>query len=285
MESRTCPECTNEVDDDDAECTRCGATLGADVVPQPPPLMSVLSEAQPPAGPGMVIATRVMAVALGGWLCALAVFSCIAYRQGYVGTLLPVWNWIFVVGTLPVIAGIFARRMWAHRWAVGIATLTGLGHVIQANRNGSTLLWAGALLLAAVVIVLVIARPIFRHDSAHRGTLAQLLALTVTIGSALVYLTTVNSPGTERGRAAFVTELQQTYAKAGVTSVRVFIEGRSLVIEGKLDSDEQIDAVAQEMHVQLRKTGPNAKAWMLGFENIKLTNGTRTRFLAPADPP
>lgn len=284
MESTTCPECTNEISDGDIACPRCGAVPDGEA-PQAPPLMSVVSEPLPPARGPLVILTRIMAVVLVGWLCALSVFSWLAYREGYVATLLPVWNTVFVAGTLPVVAGVFARRMWAHRWAVGIAAFTGLGNAMQANRSDSTLLWIGALLLAAVVLVLVLARPMFRHDNAHRGTIAQLIAIVVTVGSVLVYFSTVKAPGTERGRAAFAAEVQHSYEKAGVTTVRVFVEGRSLIIEGKTDTAEQIDEAAQQMTSQLRAAGSNAKAWMLGFENIKLTNGSHTRLLAPADPP
>lgn len=283
MESTTCPECTNEIADGDTECPRCGTPVA--VNPQPPPLMSVIAEPQPPASTPLVIATRVAAVVLVGWLATLAVFTWLAYREGYVDTLLPAWNTLFVVGTLPVVAGVFARRMWAQRWAFGIALFTGLGNALQASRADSNLLWIGALLLGAVVIVFAKARPIFRHDASHRGTLAQLIATIVTVGSIFIYFTSMNSQGTERGRVAFAAEVQQSYEKAGVGTVRVYIEGRSLIIEGKSDTDEQIDEAAQLMTAQLRSAGRNAKAWVLGFENIKLTNGSHTRLLAPSDPP
>jgi hypothetical protein len=289
----TCPECTNEISDGDTECPRCGTLIkeaaparAADDTPAPPqalPLMSIVNEPQPPAKPSLVLATRVVAIVFAGWLAALAAFAWSAYSDGYTELLLPGWNTLFFVGTLPLVAGLFARRMWAQRWVIGIAVFTGLGHVMQAAKSGSTILWIGVLLLAVVAVVLGAARPIFRHDNAHRGTLPQLIATAVTIGSILVYFAVENTTGSERGRTQFAAEIQENYSKQGSPAVRVFVEKTTLVIEGLTDTDEQIDQAANMMTTQLRTHGANAKAWVLGFSSIKLTNGTHSRWLRRAE--
>lgn len=295
MES-TCSECENEISDGDTECPRCGTPVNGAApaatpapadssdapAPQALPLMSVVNEPSPPASPGLVLATRAAAIIFAGWLGALAVFAWIAYNAGYTEILLPAWNTIFFAGTLPLVAGLFARRMWAQRWAIGIALFTGLGHVVQA-RSGSTILWFGVLLLAIVVLVLGVARPIFRHDQAHRGGLAQLVATVVTVGSIFVYYTTETSTGSERGRNAFAAEIQKNYVDQGISNVRVYVVNRTLVIEGQSDTDEQIDQAANMMGAQLQTHGPNAKAWVLGFKSIKLTNGVHIRMIRSAE--
>jgi hypothetical protein len=159
--------------------------------------------------------------------------------------------------------------------------LTALSTVMNAAQSGSWILWFGVFVLAGVAIVFAKAKSIFRHDNAHRGNLAQLIAVAVTVGSLLVYFKVETSQGTQRGRIAFVEEVKQGYVKAGITTVEVYIEGRALVIKGETDTDEQIDEAARGMEVQLRSHGRNAKAWVLGFRNIKITNGRHTRFIAP----
>nr|MBA3501308.1 zinc ribbon domain-containing protein [Deltaproteobacteria bacterium] len=209
-----CPTCTTEISEGDAACPRCGTSLevasAAASAASQLPLMSVLNESQPAASPMQVIATRVAAIALVGWLVALAVFAWVAYDEGYIGTLLPLWNTVFVVAMLPLVAGVFARRMWAQRWTLGIAAFTGLGNMLQAKETGSSILWVGVAVLTGVVLILAVTKKVFRHDNAHRGTLAQLLAIAVTIGSIFVYMAS-KSTGTERGRAAFATEVQRGY--------------------------------------------------------------------------
>ena len=275
----TCPECTNEIDDGDTVCPRCGAAL---VAPQVLPLMSVVNEPQPVASPSLALATRVAAVLFAGWLCVLAVFGWITYNDGYTEIWLPAWNTVVLVGMLPIVAGVFARRMWAHRWMIGTAMFTGLMHVMQVNENSSALLWIGILVLGAVAAVLAVARPIFRHDNAHRGTLAQLIAITVTLGSILVYYKTSNETGSERGRAQFAAETQQNYANQGLPDLRVHIEKRTLVIDAP-GTDDQIDATANTMSSELQRLGVNAKVWALGFSSIKLTNGIHSRWLRAAE--
>lgn len=283
MGSPTCPECTNEVSEIDTSCTRCGASLVSDA-PQAPPRMSVVREPLPPASRAAVIATRAATVVSIGWLCVLAVLAWMSYREGYVDTLVPTWNSLAVLGMVPIAVGVFRRRLWAQRWVLGTSALTALANVTQASRSNSSLLWVGAALLAASAIVMVVTRSIFRHDDAHRGTLAQLVAMAVLIGSVVVYIDARQDRGTERGRKAFAAEVQQAYAKAG-PSVHVYIQGRTLVIESSTDTDEQIDAAAQQLHAQLQQHGPNAKAWVLGFDAIEITNGRHEVRLAPPDPP
>jgi hypothetical protein len=283
MESMTCSECTNEVTETDTTCPRCGASLVSDATPAPP-LMSVVNEAQPPAGSASVIATRIAAVALIGWLTVLAALSWMAYGEGYVDEKLPAWNSLFVVGMIPIAVGVFQRRLWAQRWAFGTALFTGISTAAGASRADSTLLGFGVLLLGAVAVVMVKTRAIFRYDNVHRGTFAQAIATIALVGSIVMYMSVWTSRGTERGRKAFAAEVQQAYAKAGA-NVRVYIEGRTLVIDSPDDTDAQVDAAVQQLHAQLAHHGPNAKAWALGFDAIKITNGSHAQRLAPPDAP
>jgi hypothetical protein len=91
--------------------------------------------------------------------------------------------------------------------------------------------------------------------------------------------------GTERGRTAFAQEVQASYDKAGVAgAVRVYVTERDLVIEAKGDTNEQIDAAADGLQAQLASVGRRAKAWVLGFKQIVITNGSYQRTLQPQDP-
>lgn len=231
------------------------------------------------------LAARILSIVMVGWLCALAAFSWIAYRDGYVGALLPLWNSVFVLGTLPVVSGVFARRLWAQRWVVGISAFTAIGNAWQASRVDSSLLWFGAALLVVVAITLKRAKPIFNDSDGNRGVVQQLIATVVTIGSVIVSLQTMHGPGTERGRTLFATEVQQGYTKAGATTVHVYVDNLDLVIESPTDTEAQIDAAAQLVHGQLVTTGSRAKAWLLGFKHIVVTNGSYKRMLSPDDPP
>ena len=244
--------------------------------------MSLLSEAHaPPASATQITLTRVAAVALVGWLCVIAALSWMAYDEGYIDVPLPLWNSFFVVGTIPLVAGIFSRRLWAQRWVLGIALFTGIGNVMQASKADSTLLWVGAVALGGIALVMIKTKPIFRYDNAHRGTFAQLVATVITVGSLVMLFGVSQKQGTERGRKAFAAEVQKGYVDAGITSVRVYIEERTLVIEAPSDTNEQIDQAADMLRAQLVQAGANAKAWVLGFQTLKVTNGTHSRLLAP----
>jgi hypothetical protein len=242
-----------------------------------------------PAAPGrrepLELAARAMSIAMLGWLCALAAFAWIAYDDGYTNLVLPIWNSIFVLGMLPIVQGVFARRLWGQRWVVGVSVFTGIGNAWQAMRMDSSLLWFGALLLFAVALVVRRAKPVFNDSDGNRGRIQQTIATIVTIGSVIVSLQTMQGGGTERGRTAFAQEVQAGYDKAGVAgAVRVYVTDRDLVIEAKGDTNEQIDAAADGLQAQLASVGPRAKAWVLGFEHIVVTNGSYQRTLQPQDP-
>lgn len=242
-----------------------------------------------PASPGhrssLELVARILSLAMVGWLCVLAALSWIAYRDGYVDTLLPIWNSVFVVGTLPIVSGVFARRLWAQRWVVGISAFTALGNAYQASRADSTLLWFGAALLTVVAFMVGRAKPVFNDSDGNRGRVQQLIAWVVTIGSVIVSLQTMQTTGTERGRGLFATEVQQGYVNAGAATVRVHVDDRNLVIESSTDTEAQIDSAAELLHGQLVTTGRRAKAWVLGFKHIVVTNGSYKRTLSPGDPP
>lgn len=259
--------------------------------------LTAMSENQPspdaaplaPAAPGhrqpLELAARIMALALVGWLCAMAVFSWIAYDAGYTSLLLPIWNSVFVFGMVPIVHGLFRRRLWGQRWVVGIALFTGAGNALQASRMDSTLLWFGAALLCAVAFVVQRAKPLFNDSDGNRGTIQRTVAMIVTIGSVVVSVMAMQGSGTARGRTAFASEVQQSYDKAvGSGRVRVYVNEQSLFIESTGDTDQQIDSAADSMQLQLASVGRRAKAWVVGFMRIVMTNGSHQRVLVPADP-
>jgi hypothetical protein len=243
-----------------------------------------------PAVPGrrqpLELAARIMSIAMLGWLCALAVFAWIAYDEGLCSLLLPIWNSVFVLGMLPIVQGVFARRLWGQRWVVGISVFTALGNGMQAARVDSEPLWFGCALLVAVAVVVKLARPLFNDSDGNQGRIQRLIATIVTIGSIVVGLQTMyGGPGTERGRELFAREVQANYDKVGAGAVRVYVNDVNLVIESKSDTPESLDAGAEALHAQLVAVGPRAKAWAVGFHRIILTNGSYQRVLTPDLPP
>ncbi|HEY5921163.1 MAG TPA: hypothetical protein VIV11_05810 [Kofleriaceae bacterium] len=226
-----------------------------------------------------------MSIALVGWLVAMAGLSWLAYDEGYTSLLLPIWNSVFVLGMVPIVQGVFARRLWGQRWVVGISVFTAIGNAWQASRMDSSLLWFGAALLVAVAIVVKSAKALFNDSDGNRGRVQQTIATIVTIGSVVVSLQTMQGGGTERGRASFAREVQQSYEQAAPGAVRVSVDERVLVIESKGDTDAQIDGAADQMHAQLATAGRRAKAWVLGFKHIVITNGSHKRTLSPDNAP
>lgn len=240
-----------------------------------------------PAAPGrrepLELAARVLSILMLGWLVALAVLAWLAYDEGYTGLLLPVWNGVFALAVVPIVHGIFSRRLWAQRWVVGISAFTAIGSAFQASRADSTLLWGGALLLGIVAIVVSRARPLFNDSDGNRGRIQRAIATIVTIGSIGVSLFVMQGGGTERGRMNFAREIQAAYDKLAPDSVRVQVKELILVIEAVQDNDAQIDEAANAMQAQLATAGKNAKAWVVGFERIIVTNGRHERSIRAGD--
>ena len=240
-----------------------------------------------PAAPGrrepLELAARIMSIVMLGWLGAMAVFAWIAYDDGYTSLVLPIWNSLFVVGMVPIVQGVFQRRLWGQRWVAGVSIFTGIGNAWQASRTDSTLLWFGALLLFAVAMVVRRARPLFNDSDGNRGRIQQFVATIVTVGSVVISLMVLQGGGSERGRASVAREVQQSYDKAAPGRVHVQVSERALVIESKEDTNEQVDAAADSLQTQLSSVGRRAKAWAVGFEQIVITNGTYTRTLAPRE--
>ncbi len=150
-----------------------------------PPLLS-------PAAPGrrepLELLARVMSVAMLGWLGVTAAFTWRSYGAGYAGLLLPIWNSLFVIAMIPIVHGVFERRLWGQRWVAGTSLLTGISHALTASRADSTLLWCGALLLFAVAFVMQKAQPLFNDSDGNRGKLQQTMALVAMVGSVVVAL-------------------------------------------------------------------------------------------------
>jgi hypothetical protein len=238
-----------------------------------------------PAAPGrrepLELAARVLSVLLLGWLGVLAVLAWLSYREGYVDLVLPVWNSIFILGIVPIVSGIFARRLWAQRWVAGIATWTGVTTAWGAMRSESALLWAGAVLLLVVVVTLRRAAHVFNDSDGNRGRVQRTIAMLAVIGSVVVTIYVRQATGSERGRAMLASEMQDRYAEIAPGKLRVFAEGRDLVIEAPGDTSEQIDASAELMNGQLDAAGKRARAWVVGFESVIVTNGSYSRTITP----
>ncbi|HEX5064432.1 MAG TPA: hypothetical protein VFV99_33885 [Kofleriaceae bacterium] len=252
--------------------------------------MSENSESSPveplkPAAPGrrepLELAARVMSIVMLGWLAAMAGFAWMAYDDGYTSLVLPIWNSVFVLGMVPIVQGVFKRRLWGQRWVAGVSIFTGISNAWQASRMDSTLLWFGALLLFAVAMVVRRARPLFNDSDGNRGRIQQLVATIVTVGSVVISLLVLQGSGSERGRASFAREVQASYDAGAPGRVHVQVIDRGLVIESIDDTNEQIDAAADSLQTQLSSVGPRAKAWAVGFEHIVITNGSYTRTLTP----
>lgn len=236
-----------------------------------------------PAAPGerrpLELAARVMSVLMLGWLAVQAYLAWVAYDAGVTGRLLPIWNSLFVLGMVPTVHGIFSRRLWAQRWVVGVSTFTGISCAINASRADASILWVGALILAAVAIVVRQAKPLFNDSDGNRGRVQQFIATIVTIGSVVVSLIVMQGGGTERGRTLMAAEIQQAYDKEVPGQVKVLVDGTDITIFASGDTDEQVDAAADSMQTALDRAGNRAKMWAVGFERVIISNGTHKRLV------
>lgn len=278
-----CPECSEPISDDLDECPNCESPVEPGRVESVAESALELPEAIiAPSGSWKTRLTvaKVSAVMMMAWLGVQAWTSWLAYDEGYIGALVPVWNAVFWVGTLPIAVGIFKRSLWAQRWAVGICTFTAIGNALHALRSGATLLWVGVLVLAAAAIGMSVAKQGFKHKRDGSSIIQQAVATLVVAGSLVIGVMSLGSTGTDRGRKAFVAEIQTAYDKAGAP-VRVYANGLQLVIEAPSDTDESIDAAADAMQATLAEHGGRAKAWVVGFESMVITNGKRQRLLRP----
>ena len=120
----------------------------------------------------------------------------------------------------------------------------------------------------------------FSQQRDGSGMIQRTVAALVVVGSLVVGVISIASkPGSERGRKAFVAEIQAAYTDA---PVRVYANDLQLVIESTSDPDAAIDAAAAQLGSQIASHGKNAKAWVVGFESIVITNGRHQRLLRPS---
>jgi hypothetical protein len=85
--------------------------------------------------------------------------------------------------------------------------------------------------------------------------------------------------GSEQGREAFVAEVQTGYADT--PGVRVSAQGTVMKIESAVDTDESLKVAADALRQQIRVSGSSAKAWLVGFTAIEMTNGSAVERITP----
>jgi hypothetical protein len=85
--------------------------------------------------------------------------------------------------------------------------------------------------------------------------------------------------GSEQGRQAFVAEVRADYAAS--PGVRVSAQGTVMNLESAVDTDEALKAAADGLRQQIRANGSNAKAWLVGFTAIEMTNGSINDRITP----
>src|SRR5262249_18378806 len=203
--------------------------------------------------------------------------------------LLPVWNTLISAGMIVILIGLLGRNEWARQWAIGTSVLSVVGEGLRVAQ-GSTLIplvgvaagvvTAGCLTAAKREFVVDSVNPMKLKSVSNRQVL---LTLGLVLGAIVVSSMGSGgmSVGGERAREAFAAELQGNYAAAGITSVTVKASGTNMTIASPTESDERIETAAEEVRQQLRASGSNAKAWIVGFKQIIVTNGQRTVRLTP----
>jgi hypothetical protein len=285
----------------DVECPECGAALAAQTPVTSLPVASdhgdeVLpiaiarlergalpaSAGRRPATPALHIA-RFLTVAMMGWVMVQTGLSWRAYSDGYIDSLVPSWNLVFTAGVGFITFGVLQRRRWALGWARGTAMFNALGNGLVAMA-GTELFWIGVLVQVSCAVALYSARDEFADGPKDglNARLGKVLGVLAIAGSIYVgFAARTNHLGTERGREAFAREVQQSYHDAGARDVHVSASRRTLVIESP-ESDAAIDASAAVLRAEIEKHPRSAKAWLLGFERIRVTNGSHEALiLAP----
>jgi hypothetical protein len=242
-----------------------------------PPLSPVAPGGRDP----LELASRILSVLLLGWMAVLAGLAWLTWREGWTDLVLPVWNTLMVPAFVPIVVGIFARRLWAQRWVVGISTLTGISTAWSAMRSESTLLWAGAILLGVIALVVRRATHVFNDSDYNRGRVQRAIATIALIGSVVITIYVRQGTGSERGREILVREMHSEYTKVAPGKLRVYASKRSLVVEAPGDTNEQIDAAAEQMNSDLAATGKQARVWAVGFDSVVITNGSYSRTVTP----
>ena len=230
---------------------------------------------------GLLVTAAVFMVLVTLWGVTMTAISWIAHVEGFQGLIVPLWNCVFVLALVAVTIGVFMKKEWSRQWGVGISVLNGLGNAWVAVSAGAGLLWIGVVVQGAAALVLTLSKREFaRFDQTSTvvGRVSQTLSLVAVVGSVVVW-TLAPGTGTEKGRQDFAKEVQSSYP----AGVEVLADGLTLRIESTGDSDAQIAEAATLLRRQLQTTGENAKAWLVGFKRIELTNGRYTESIEPED--
>lgn len=226
-------------------------------------------------------------------VCMAAIAACLAVQaavgwsgvaDGYHGPEVPAWNTLVALLGAGVAAGVFAHE-WALGWASGIALLNGISTASWALPGLSPLGLVSVAVHAvgALVFWVVSTKHPFPPDPPSRVALSRVVggvALALSLGAC--YVSTKQGTGSERGRQRFAADIQAGYDEEEAP-VKVLIEGLTLRILAPGDADAAIRSVAADLRRSIA-SDHDARAWVVGFERLEVSNGRLTEVIARPQP-
>lgn len=234
-----------------------------------------------PARVALVCGALAALVAVGHLV--LAAITVRAWSDGVIGPLMPLCKTTAALGFAFVAQRTFAGRRWAASWGPAFVLVWAPGNVRWAMA-GPAWLWIVVALEAVYALAAFASRELFPAEPrfVQRRVRARVVLLLLVAAAAEVY-GRVESPGSERGRRGVVEEFERAYHKAGARDVRVEAHDLELRIVSPTDPDDKIEAFAKLLRQQLATAGPSARAWLVGFNVVTVTNGKHVVALPAAE--